>query len=124
MISKKWVLILIITQCLKCWVTGALVIILRKKRSNGRGNFLPTFIKLIKTDCMLPSSKEMQRKIFRAMKRLLMNGKNGLMKDVSFPGKRKIIFGRWVIQVLVDPAPRFILIAGQRKKEKRLMEKL
>src|SRR4029078_7835402 len=30
---KKWVLTPIIIQCLKCWATGALVIILKKKRS-------------------------------------------------------------------------------------------
>ena len=36
---------------------------------------------------------------------------------------KKIISGKWAIPVLAAPAPKFMLIAGRMKKEKKLTEK-
>jgi hypothetical protein len=60
---------------LKCWATGVLAIILKKKRLPGVGSCSPKFTNWIKTGCMSAFLKEMKKKGYQKMKRHIMNGK-------------------------------------------------
>ena len=48
----------------------------------------------------------------------MTNGKNGLLKTGFYWEIKKIIFGKWVIQVLADPVPKFMWICRPDEERK------
>src|SRR6187399_1743884 len=106
-----------ITPCSRCWVTGHLVIISRRKQSNGPGNCLHSVYNSRRTASTLPISEETLKTICRRMKNQKIYGRNFFRLIASSLLARRIIFGKWETRALVDLVPKFMLISGLQKKE-------
>ena len=62
---------------------------------------------------MLPFLREIQKKNLPRDDEASMNGRNGFQKTGSLWEIKKIIFGRWVIPVLVVLVPKYIMMPDQ-----------
>ena len=116
---KKWEWTPTIIPCLKCWVTGVLVIILNMKLLVGVGNYSLLFIKFRKTDYMPPFLKAMKKKGCLHPKLHLKNGNSFYQMSRLFLEIRKIISGKWATLVPVAPVVKYMLIVAVMKKEKK-----
>src|SRR6056297_867915 len=100
---------LIIIQCLRCWETGRLEIILKRKPLPGLGNTWSMYLRFLRTGYMLLFLRAIIRIISDLIRRRLNNKNYFYRKIALYMLQRRKIFGKWVKQVHVDPAQRFIL---------------
>ena len=72
---------------------------------------------------MLPFLKVMKKKDLPKDEEAYNEWKKWIAEDRILMGIKKIISGKWVIQVPAVPAPKYMLIAELMKKERRRMER-
>ncbi|MBA7590736.1 hypothetical protein ES708_32869 [subsurface metagenome] len=120
MILRKLVTTPIIIPCLKCWGIGHLVIISKKKPSDGVLNFWWEFLGFQKTGYMLLSLKEAGKKTLNGITKPIYTGKKSWMKTGSLKAQKRIIFGKWAIRAHADRVLKFTSISDLKKKGGKL----
>ena len=104
MIWKKLVWMATTTPCLKCWATGLLETILKKKLSTGHGSSLRRYCTLIRKGCMPVYLPVIRPKTSIVTLKLRDIGQIIFLKTESFLDQKRIISGKWVTPALVDLA--------------------
>ncbi len=102
-------MILIIILCLRCWGTGRLGIISKKRRFTGVGNCLPRYMGLIRRGFMPLFLEATAPKGLMSIRRHIRFGVIFWRMIRFCMDQKRITSGRWAIQDLVARVPKYIL---------------
>src|SRR5512140_2568264 len=101
-----------ITLCSRCLATGRSVIILKRKQYHGHGSSLSERLEYRRKGFTQRSSREAGKKMFRAMTKHSIAGKNvfQILTGKFLKVQKKIISGKWAKPDPAVPAPKSISI--------------